>query len=88
MWYPWDVKMDDLSKLCGSLHKSKRLDKLWTSARKVNQKPNNDRSLKDIQREVLDGIEQVIEKTTVGSQHDDIGLLVVVGWFESKEDKP
>lgn len=78
MWKDYKLTMEFLGKLCGSVPQSKELIKRWVEVRAPKQKPegDNDKSLEEIEKEVLDSIDDTIEKTTVGFQHDDTGIYV------------
>jgi len=76
MWKNYKVRLEFLGKLCGSVPQSKELVSIWLDARKPKRKPDDAKPLEEIEQEVLDSIDQEIEKTTVGFQHDDSGLYV------------
>ncbi len=76
MWKDYKVSMEFLGRLCGSVPQSKELVSVWLDARKPKRKPDDAKPLEEIEQEVLDSIDQEIEKTTVGFQHDDTGLYV------------
>ncbi len=48
---------------------------IWLNSRKPKQKPEGAKPLEEIEQEVLESIEEDMERTTVGFQGDDKGLF-------------
>lgn len=77
MWRKFTVTMQFHGKLCGSVPQSKELVRPWLEARMPKNKPADaEKGIEEIEAEVLESIEQLEEKTTLGFQKDDNGLFV------------
>jgi len=77
MWDLYQVEMEFTGNLCGSVPLAKELIRPWLESRMPNTKPDNARPIEEIEQEVLESIEGVEERTTLGFQHDSDGLLFV-----------
>lgn len=83
MWKEYDVTMTFTGRLCGSVPLSKKIIPNWLESRKPKKEPEDARSLEDIEKEVLESIEDVVERTTLGFQHDNMGFWLRGGNVKS-----
>jgi len=84
MWKKFKVKMHFSGRLCGSVPQSKELVKPWLEARMPKNKPDDsEKSIEEIEAEVLESIEQAEERTILGFQKDENGLFVRGGTIKA-----
>lgn len=78
MFKDYTVEMRFEERLCGSVPLSKELVRPWLEARKPTKKPEEGKSIEEIEKEVQDSVEEAVEKTTLGFQKHT-GVLFVRG---------
>lgn len=78
MWKTGQVVMNFVGRLCGSVPLNKDIVEGWLEARMPKEKPEEGKSIEEIKKEVIESIEEVTEKVTLGFQKDG-GVLVVRG---------
>jgi len=78
MWLKAEVTMNFTGRLCGSVPLKKEMVRPWLESRMPNKKPQEAKSIEEIEREVLETIEELEEKITLGFQRVD-GALVIRG---------
>jgi len=83
MWNKFLVTMDFTYRLCGSVPQSKEIVRLWLDGRKPTKKPDDAKPIEEIEKEVIEELEQIEEKTTLGFMKDDIGLWVRGGTIKA-----
>ena len=83
MWIMGEVIMNFTGKLCGSVPLRKEIVDSWLSARMPKKKPDEGKSLEEIKAEVLESIEDIEEKVTLGFQKNGEGLFVRSGTIKA-----
>ncbi len=83
MFKNYKVEMSFKERLCGSVPLSKELVKPWLEARMPKKKPEDGKSIEELEKEVNESNEEVIEKTTLGFQNFDGGLFVRGGTIKA-----
>lgn len=83
MWKFYEVELSFTGRLCGSVPLSSELVPTWLKSRMPKNKPENGKSVEEIQKEVEDSIEEAIERTTVGFQSHDGALAVRAGTIKA-----
>lgn len=83
MWKKAKVKMEFSGRLCGSVPLQKEMVDNWLHARMPNEKPDGGKSLEEIKAEILESIEDIQEKITLGFQGDRNGLFVRGGTIKA-----
>jgi len=83
MWKLANVKMCFAGKLCGSVPLKKEIVSSWLEARMPKEKPEDGKSIEEIKQEVLESIEDIQEKVTLGFQNNPKGLVVRSGTIKA-----
>jgi hypothetical protein len=83
MWQKAEVTMNFTGKLCGSVPLKKEIVEGWLEARMPKEKPEEGKSIEEIKKEVLDSIEEVAEKVTLGFQKNGNSLVVRGGTIKA-----
>ena len=83
MWQTAKVKLVFLEKVCGSVPLKKELVGAWLEARMPKKKPEEGKTIEEIKEEILNSIEDVEEKVTLGFQSDSNGLFVRGGTIKA-----
>lgn len=83
MWKTAEVVMSFTGRLCGSIPLKKEIVESWLTARMPKEKPEEGRSIEEIKQEVLNSIEEVEEKVTLGFQKNEKGLVVRGGTIKA-----
>jgi len=76
MWQKAEVLMNFVGRLCGSVPLKKELVIPWLEARMPKEKPEEGKSIEEIKKEVLESIEDIEEKVTLGFQKNGQGLFI------------
>lgn len=79
MWNKYKVNMRFSNRVCGSVPMSKELVPIWLKSRMPKKEPDNSRPMEEIEKEVMDSIDETLEKTTLGFQKNKDGVLFVRG---------
>jgi len=83
MWKTAEVVINFTGRLCGSVPLKKEIVESWLGARMPKEKPEEGRSIEEIKQEVLNSIEEVEEKVTLGFQKNETGLVVRGGTIKA-----
>ena len=83
MWNKYKVTMRFINRVCGSVPQSKELVPIWLKSRMPKKEPDNSRSMDEIEKEVLDSIEESEEKTTLSFQQNGNGMYVRGGTIKA-----
>lgn len=83
MWKKAKVRMTFTGRLCGSVPLKKEIVDGWLKARMPKEPPEEGKTLEEIKQEVMDTIEEIQEKVTLGFQHNDKGLVVRGGTIKA-----
>ena len=83
MWDEYKVKIRFTGRLCGSVPMSKELVPIWLKSRMPKNAPDDSRPIEEIEKEVLDSIEESEEKTTLGFQKNGDGYFVRGGTIKA-----
>ncbi len=76
MWQKAEVTINFTGRLCGSVPLKKELVSPWLEARMPKEKPEEGKSMEEIKKEVIEAIEDIEEKVTLGFQKNGRGLFV------------
>ncbi len=76
MWSKFEVQMDFLTKLCGSVPSDPLMVKKWLEARKPANRPPDSKSIDEVAAEVLESAPEEIEASTLIFQRQEGGLVV------------
>ena len=83
MWKTARVELKFSGRLCGSVPLSKEIIDDWLEARMPKNKPEDGKSLEEIKQEVLQSIENIEEKVTLGFQQNGAGLVIRGGTIKA-----
>lgn len=83
MWKVAVVTMDFVGRLCGSVPLKKEIVDGWLKARMPKEKPEDGKTMEEIKAEVLDTIEDIQEKVTLGFQGNREGFFIRGGTIKA-----
>lgn len=83
MWIYGEIAMTFNRRLCGSVPLKKEIVESWLTARMPKRKPQEGKSIEEIETEVLESIEDIEEKVTLGFQENEKGLFVRSGTIKA-----
>lgn len=83
MWKKGKVTINFINKVCGSVPMHKELVNAWLTARAPSKKPEDGKSIDELEIEVAETIEEATEKVTLGFQKNGQGLFIRAGTFKA-----
>jgi hypothetical protein len=83
MWLRAEVTMNFTRRLCGSIPLKKEMVRPWLESRMPNKKPQDSKLVEEIEQEVLETIEDIEERITLGFQRVDGALVIRGGTLKS-----
>lgn len=73
LWRRYELTMNFTGRLCASVPQSKELVRPWLESRMPSKKPEDGKSIAELEAEMLEKIEQIEERTLLGFERIDNG---------------
>lgn len=83
MWKIGKVEINFTGRLCGSIPLKKEIVDSWLTSRMPKNKPEEGKSIEEIKAEIIESIEEVEEKVTLGFQMENKHYVVRGGTWKA-----